>query len=62
MLVLSRKAGQIISIGDDIKITVVEIRGDTIRLGISAPRNLAVYRQELLEQVLAERNPDSQAK
>ena len=48
MLVLSRHIGEEILIGDNIRITVVEIRRDKIRIGISAPKDVAVFRTELL--------------
>ncbi|EDM80790.1 carbon storage regulator CrsA [Plesiocystis pacifica SIR-1] len=54
MLTLTRKAGQKIRIGEDIEIVVREIRGRQVRLGISAPEGLAVYREELYQQILAE--------
>ena len=54
MLILARKVGQHIVIGSEIEITVVEVRGDQVRLGITAPRSIAVHRKELLEQVVAE--------
>jgi carbon storage regulator len=54
MLTLTRKAGQKIRIGDDIEIVVREIRGRQVRLGISAPDGLTVYREELYQQILAE--------
>jgi len=54
MLVLARKVGQRIVIAGNIEITVVEIRGEQVRLGITAPRNIAVHRKELLEQVTQE--------
>lgn len=54
MLVLSRKKGQSIVIGDNIEITVVEIQGDMVRLGINAPREVTVHRQEVFEQIAAE--------
>ncbi len=54
MLILARKVGQHIVIGNEIEITVVEVRGDQVRLGITAPRSIAVHRKELLEQVAAE--------
>jgi carbon storage regulator len=47
MLVLTRKSNQSIVIGDDIVITVLEVRGDQIRIGITAPREVAVYREEV---------------
>jgi carbon storage regulator len=58
MLTLTRKAGQKIRIGDDIEIVVREIRGRQVRLGISAPNGLPVYREELYQQILAEGDPD----
>lgn len=54
MLILARKVGQRIVIGGEIEITVVEVRGDHVRLGITAPRTVAVHRKELLEQIAAE--------
>jgi carbon storage regulator len=54
MLILTRKVGQRIVIAGDIEITVVEVRGEQVRLGITAPRSVAVHRKELLEQVAAE--------
>lgn len=48
MLVLTRRTGQSIMIGDDIVVTVLEVKGDQIRLGISAPRDVAVHREEVL--------------
>lgn len=54
MLILARKVGQRIVIAGEIEITVVEVRGDQVRLGITAPRSIAVHRKELLEQVAAE--------
>ncbi|MDX1945161.1 MAG: carbon storage regulator CsrA [Pirellulaceae bacterium] len=49
MLVLSRKRDERIVIGDNIVITVVEVRGDKVRLGIEAPKEVPVHRQEVLE-------------
>lgn len=54
MLVLSRRAGESIVIGNDVVITILEVRGGQIRLGVDAPRNLAVHRAEIYEQVQAE--------
>tara|TARA_R110000868_G_scaffold222267_1_gene474173 strand:+ start:203 stop:487 length:285 start_codon:yes stop_codon:yes gene_type:complete len=47
MLVLSRTVGQVIVVGDDIRITVVEIRGDKVRIGVDAPRSVSVDREEI---------------
>lgn len=51
MLVLSRHRDQSIVIGDDIVITIVEIRGDRVRLGIEAPLDVPVHRQEVYEAI-----------
>lgn len=51
MLVLSRKKNESIILGDDITITVVEIRGDKVRLGVEAPRELSVHRNEVYEAI-----------
>jgi carbon storage regulator len=51
MLVLSRRAGESVVLGEDITITVLEVRGDVVRVGIDAPRSLKVHRAELLEQL-----------
>jgi carbon storage regulator len=49
VLVLTRRSNQSIMIGDDIVVTVLEVKGDQIRLGISAPRHVQVFREEVLE-------------
>jgi carbon storage regulator len=54
MLVLSRQRDETIMIGDDIEITVVDIRGDKVRLGINAPRLVQVHRKEVYEAIKRE--------
>ena len=54
MLVLSRKKDESIMIGDNIVITVVEVRGDKVRLGISAPKEVAVHRDEVFRAIQRE--------
>ena len=51
MLVLSRQRDEVIIIGDDIEITVVDIRGDKVRLGITAPRSITVHRKEVYDAI-----------
>jgi carbon storage regulator len=51
VLVLSRQRDQTIMIGDDIELTVVDIRGDKVRLGIKAPPHVAVHRKEIYEAI-----------
>ena len=53
MLVLSRKVGESIVIGDDVVVTILEIRGDLIRVGIDAPRSVKVHRSEVFEAIEA---------
>ena len=55
MLVLTRKKNESIVINDVIKVTVVEIRGDKVRLGIEAPRDIDVHRQEVYDQIHSKR-------
>ncbi|BDI28296.1 carbon storage regulator [Capsulimonas corticalis] len=54
MLVLTRRLNQSIKIGDDVEITVIEVRGDQVRLGVSAPRDVAVHRKEVYLQIQQE--------
>ena len=51
MLVLTRRLNQSIKIGDDIEITVIEVRGDQVRIGVSAPRDVSVHRMEVYLQI-----------
>ncbi|HBT77834.1 MAG TPA: carbon storage regulator [Planctomycetaceae bacterium] len=59
MLVLSRKKNESIVINENITIMVVEVRGDKVRLGIEAPRDVPVHRREIFEAILASRQADS---
>lgn len=52
MLVLSRKKDESVRIGSDIVVTIVEIRGDKVRLGFSAPENVSIHRQEVYEKII----------
>ena len=54
MLVLSRKPGEALRVGEDVEITVVEVKGDMVRIGIQAPRDVQVWRKELWEAIVAE--------
>jgi len=55
MLVLSRQRDQSIMIGDEIEITIVDVRGDKVRVGINAPRQVAVHRKEVYEAIHREK-------
>ncbi|MBZ9535252.1 carbon storage regulator CsrA [Cytobacillus oceanisediminis] len=54
MLVLTRKKGEVIKIGDDIEITIVAAKGEQVKIGISAPKNVEIYRKEVYEEIIAE--------
>ena len=54
MLVLTRRLNQSIKIGDDIEVTIVEVRGDQVRIGVAAPRTVAVHRKEVYLQIQQE--------
>ncbi len=59
MLVLSRKKNESIVVNENIVITVVEIRGDKVRLGIEAPREVPIHRSEVYAAILAQQNGES---
>jgi len=63
MLVLSRQRDEVIMIGDDIEITVVDIRGEKVRLGINAPAHIPVHRREVYDAIKREKSgaPGGQA-
>jgi len=62
MLVLSRQKNEAIMIGDDVEITVVDIRGDRVRLGITAPQSVRVHRKEVYEAIRRENIEASRTK
>ncbi|MBE9542200.1 MAG: carbon storage regulator CsrA [Proteobacteria bacterium] len=54
MLVLTRKLGESITIGDDIKVTIIEIKGKQVRIGIEAPQQTVVHREEIYQKIQEE--------
>ena len=62
MLVLSRQRDETIMIGDEVEITIVDIRGDKVRLGITAPAHVAVHRKEVYEAIRREKQALGQCK
>ncbi|PHR29418.1 MAG: carbon storage regulator [Desulfotalea sp.] len=60
MLVLTRKIGEGIVIGDDVTITIVEMKGGNVRIGIDAPRAKKIYRQEIFDRIVKENRDASQ--
>jgi carbon storage regulator len=61
MLTISRRAGERILIGDDVVVEVIEVSGGTVRLGITAPRERRIYREELWDRVKAENEAAARA-
>jgi len=62
MLVLSRQRDETIMIGDDIEVTVVDIRGDKVRIGINAPKEISVHRKEVYDAIRRENRAAAQVK
>lgn len=60
MLVLSRHKNESITIGDDITITIVDIRGDKVRLGVEAPREVPVHRREVYDAILRSKEAEGE--
>ena len=54
MLVLTRKVGESIQVGDDIRLTVLSVKGPTVKMGILAPRDVAVHREEVYDKIVEE--------
>lgn len=60
MLILTRRVGETIMIGEDVKVTVLGVKGNQVRVGIDAPKEVAVHREEIYERIKNEdRNGDS---
>ena len=54
MLILSRKINEKVMIGDDITVSIIEVRGDQVRIGVDAPKNVKVFRREVFDAIKAE--------
>ena len=61
MLILSRKFNEKIMIGDNISVSIIDIRGDQVRIGVDAPQNVKVYRQEVYDSIRAENKAASES-
>ena len=57
MLILTRRVGESVMIGDDITVKVVDVNGNRVRIGISAPKHVAVHREEVYEEIKRQGNP-----
>jgi carbon storage regulator len=61
MLILSRKINEKIMIGEDISVSIIEIRGDQVRVGVDAPKAVKVFRQEVFDAIKAENKAAAQS-
>ena len=62
MLILSRKVSEKIMIGDNISVSIIEIRGDQVRIGVDAPKAVKVFRQEVFDAITAENKAAAESK
>jgi carbon storage regulator len=59
MLILTRRVGETVMIGNDVTVTILGVKGNQVRVGINAPKNVAVHREEIYERIKREQNGDS---
>jgi carbon storage regulator len=57
MLILTRRVGETVMIGDEVTITVLGVKGNQVRVGINAPKHVAVHREEIYERIKREQSP-----
>ena len=61
MLILTRRVGETLVIGDDVTVTVLGVRGNQVRLGVNAPKEVAVHREEIYQRIQMEKGGDGAA-
>ena len=59
MLILTRRVGETLMIGDEVSVTVLGVKGNQVRVGINAPKHVAVHREEIYDRIQSEHEPPS---
>jgi carbon storage regulator len=59
MLILTRRVGETVMIGNEVTVTVLGVKGNQVRVGVNAPKDVAVHREEIYERIKREEDPDS---